>query len=256
MTGAVNESTLDNFEFRVIAPNDYDAIKALHEEFFPVRYSDHFFHQSCLSIGFKGGQLFTSLCVNKSTNQVIGFIFAQILPEYGCEDSGLLGNSTPRSSSALKQEQHDSPNTSSNYVCYILTVGLKPEYRRTGLGSELLRRCIAYAETNRYCGAVYLHVIESNPAAIAFYKKNGFLHFRTLDAFYSINGSDHTALLLIIYINSYQGPAWHRLYTSIHQTVKNVMDWIVFSMGFSRGSGASFATDGGDAPNIRGSSSV
>ena len=54
----VGSSEEEEFEYRVIQPGDYETIKSLHEEFFPVRYSDKFFRDACVGIGFRGGELF------------------------------------------------------------------------------------------------------------------------------------------------------------------------------------------------------
>lgn len=98
-------------------------------------------------------------------------------------------------------------------MAYILTLGTLPEYRRLGLGKLLLRKCVLLAlwkckegallllshtltthgpfqcttptrardaiDSPR-CGAVYLHVITYNEAAIQFYSANGFKRLRTL----------------------------------------------------------------------------
>jgi ribosomal protein S18 acetylase RimI-like enzyme len=205
------------YEYRVIQPGDYATIKSLHEEFFPVRYSDKFFRDACVGIGFRGGELFTCLCVHKASQEVVGFLLAQLLPEHENEDPGLLG-----SSSVASLHSH-------SLVCYILTLGVKDAQRRTGLGSVLLQRCITFAESNRHCGAVYLHVIHNNPSAIAFYKRNGFLHLRTLRGFYMIAGQQQTAFLLILYVNSYPPPLWYRLFTGWSRAVDGLLSFFGLS---------------------------
>ena len=56
-------------------------------------------------------------------------------------------------------------------VVYVLTLGTVAKYRRRGVSTELLRRCLARAEAEPRCGCVYLHVITYNAAAIAFYER-------------------------------------------------------------------------------------
>jgi len=204
-----------------------------------VRYSDRFYRDGCLVLGFRGGPLYTCLCVERSSQRVIGFIFAQIQPESEIQDKGLLGSQLPSTSTSIdkheeEQKRHKTSNGSSlvlgkghsRSLCYILTLGLTAAYRRSGLGSLLLERCVAYAQSNKSCGAVYLHVIHNNPSAIAFYKRNSFIHLRTLGDFYVVNGESHTAFLLILYINNFQSPIWHRLLLNVRSAVGGVWGWI------------------------------
>jgi len=246
-----NPESGDGFAFRSIDPTDHDVIKALHEECFPVKYSDRFFRDACMGKGFRGGDLYTCLCVEQATQRVVGFIFAQIQTETEAEDKGLLGARSPgnllmptsgggvggaqqqqqqQQQEQQQQQQQQQQNSASSpsgarYVCYILTLGLVTSYRRSGLGSQLLEHCVNHARANPNCGAVYLHVIHNNPAAIAFYKRNDFLHLRTLSHFYVINGESHTALLLIFYINNFSRPAWHRLLLSVRSVFDGVVFW-------------------------------
>lgn len=129
--------------FRQIQESDFDQIKALHEDFFPVRYADSFYVDSCKGLGVHGAPLFTSIAVGNSGN-IVGFIFAQFIHVDECEHV-LLDR-----------------NCSVSEVCYILTLGLKQSHRRTGLGSQLVANCISHAKQNQECGAVYLHVIHYN----------------------------------------------------------------------------------------------
>ena len=229
------------YSFRVIAPNDNDRVKSLHEECFPIRYSDRFFRDACLGIGFEGGNLFTSLAVLRTTGEVVGFIFAQIMPESECGDSGLLDRKTHHNGGNLTNNNNGGKNSSNksntedmSFVCYILTLGLKREYRRGGLGSKLLAQCLAYAESNRYCGAVYLHVIHNNPSAIAFYRRHDFIHFRSLNSFYSIDGVNHTAYLYILYINDYQAPLLYRLLNKVQTGIGIVLTWFAQTLGMDK----------------------
>lgn len=81
-------------------------------------------------------------------------------------------------------------------VCYIMTLGVAPRFRRRGLASDMLRRTILHAETRgaglvRVSAArpahpasdppplllpaqIHLHVIVTNPVALGFYQKHGF----------------------------------------------------------------------------------
>ena len=135
-----------HIKFREIHPDDFDQIKKLHEELFPVRYSDSFYTDACQKRGINGGQLFTSIAVD-SDNIIIGFIFAQFIDTKECEHSDIFRR-----------------NSKATELCYILTLGLKTTHRRSKLGSKLVTHCVDYAKGNLACGALYLHVIHYNVA--------------------------------------------------------------------------------------------
>jgi ribosomal protein S18 acetylase RimI-like enzyme len=126
-----------NVKFREIIDDDFDVLKSLHEEFFPVRYADSFYKEVCEHRGVNGGTLFTRVALSASNNEVIGFVIAQLFPMNECDDKDLFTFGYEAKS-----------------VCYILTLGLKKDYRRIGLGSKLISFCIDYSCSNPYCGAV------------------------------------------------------------------------------------------------------
>lgn len=76
------------------------------------------------------------IAVNRATQEMVGFILAQFIPAQKAEDTQLFYGSGPL------------------YVCYVLTLGLVERYRRSGMGSILLRNCINQAKMNPDCGAV------------------------------------------------------------------------------------------------------
>jgi ribosomal protein S18 acetylase RimI-like enzyme len=156
-----------SIHFRPICASDFQEIKALHEEFFPVKYSDSFYKEACQSIGINKSHLFTAIAMD--SNKIIGFVFAQFIPLSESEDRSLVKS-----------------NAKYLDACYILTLGIKPEYRRTGLASKLLLQCIDYAKLNKQCGVIYLHVIRGNTSAISFYEKNHFEFFREIAGNYNL----------------------------------------------------------------------
>jgi len=60
-------------------------------------------------------------------------------------------------------------------IFYIMTLGTVSGYRQFGIGTALVQRVILHAEQDSKCGAVYLHVITYNQAAISFYEKLQFV---------------------------------------------------------------------------------
>ena len=76
--------------FRSIEVSDFQAIKQLHEAFFPICYSDKFYEDACNGIGFDGETLFSRIVVSPS-GEMIGFVLAQLLAYPSrCEDRDLF----------------------------------------------------------------------------------------------------------------------------------------------------------------------
>jgi [ribosomal protein S18]-alanine N-acetyltransferase len=71
---------------------------------------------------------------------------------------------------------------------HVITIDIRADQRRTGLGSHLLR---AAEERLRALGkeAVALEVAVDNPAAITFYNRHGFTLVKTMPRYYN-NGVD------------------------------------------------------------------
>jgi ribosomal protein S18 acetylase RimI-like enzyme len=209
-----------NIKFRAIRKDDFQCIKRLHEEFFPVKYSDEFYRDACIGIGVNDSPLYTCLAVKETVNsvglssssegksrkgvdEIVGFIFAQFIPYERSEDKDIIllkaGSGNNNKKTAVPYDSNNdemdiqqsatnrnvfwksssaSSSSSDLELFYILTLGVRKEYRRLGLASQLLKNCIDFAGQNPHCGCLYLHVIQSNPAAIAFYEKNMFARFK------------------------------------------------------------------------------
>eukprot|EP01041_Mallomonas_annulata_P003469 gene3469-6900_t len=208
----------DNFNFRELRVYDKLALKSLHEELFPIKYSDSFYDDACCGKGLYGKELFTSIVtVNVDEKEVLaGFILAQFMSIQQCDDTGMFG---------ICGEPKE--------VCYILTLGLQPSYRREGLGQRLIGQCCEYARGNPVCGAVYLHVIHYNRVAILFYEHMAFEFIKELKDFYALPEGRHSSYLYAFYMNGYSPPLGARLFNSISRMVVNGSSSI--SRCFSRG---------------------
>lgn len=190
--------------FRGVERDDVQELKDLHMECFPIQYDDIFFENICNGKGFKNASLYTQVAVELESSTIVGCILGQFSKSTKCEDNGFF--------SELKNQAKD--------VFYVLTLGLRNEYRRSGLGTALLLESLNYAKKNNDCGAVYLHVIHYNKAAMKFYEKNGFIFLRELDEFYVIEKIQHSAYVYILYMNGFGPP----LLTKIFQKAKIITD--------------------------------
>lgn len=130
-----DESHID-LTFRPVSVVDHDQLKAIHDDLFPVKYSDRFFTEAVNGRGLKGGQLYTLIALR--ADKIVGFIMAQFLECRTSDDTVDLF------------ESGEEPQE----VFYILTLGLTRDHRRCGLGSELVHRAVEHARLNKNCGAV------------------------------------------------------------------------------------------------------
>jgi ribosomal protein S18 acetylase RimI-like enzyme len=72
-------------------------------------------------------------------------------------------------------------NRSSDGLSWIATIGILPEYRRRGIGRELLRACEAKLKTAR----IRLSVRASNAGAIRLYEQERYEHREVWPGYYS-----------------------------------------------------------------------
>jgi ribosomal protein S18 acetylase RimI-like enzyme len=187
-----SDTFLDGFKVRCIEPRDLPVVKELHEEFFPVRYQDEFYDSAVQGVGMRGMALYSRIIItDDASEKIVGFVLAQFLDSEFCDERSLF---------------YGSANAAPNQLFYILTLGVRREYRNRGIATALIEGCSEYASANLECGLVrillismffiyatlftrlticiytkvYLHVITYNDSAIRLYKSCDFQHLRTL----------------------------------------------------------------------------
>jgi ribosomal-protein-alanine N-acetyltransferase len=74
-------------------------------------------------------------------------------------------------------------------VGHVVSIGVLPDYRRLGIGSELMNRAMETLKNIYKCSEVYLEVRVSNEAAINFYDRLGFKIDRVIKHYYK-DGED------------------------------------------------------------------
>jgi ribosomal protein S18 acetylase RimI-like enzyme len=120
---------------------------------------------------------------NGKRQRIIGFVLAQFVDIDSVDEKYLIG-SHPTGPPSTHTHTRTPTNTTSNVcteLCYILTIGVRPQYAKLGLASKLLEGCVEYGRRSRSCGAIYLHVIHYNMPAINFYEKNQFEFFKEIE---------------------------------------------------------------------------
>lgn len=122
---------------RPVRPDDFAALKAMHIQLFPIIYSDEFFAKAVCGIGLFNRPLFSLIATSlQDTGEcVVGFLLAQMIARSDIEEGDVLEGCCSE-------------------ACYILTLGLDPARRRSGLGCELLGHCVNFARSSPSCGMV------------------------------------------------------------------------------------------------------
>lgn len=179
--------------FRAMRTSDLNEIRALHEEWFPVRYS-YAFYEAAVRHRMVGTNepLFTLVAEIDAgpRRQIIGLVTAQLTNTKGCGDEDTL----------FQPRANFTPHETSR-VMYVLTLGSHSRYRRRGIARELLARCIARAHAEPPIGAVYLHVIAHNHAAIRFYRANRFQCLGEIADYYRIDGILYNCFVYAYYLD-------------------------------------------------------
>ena len=74
-------------------------------------------------------------------------------------------------------------------IGHIVSIAVLPEYRRMGIGTELIIRALNSLKNDYKCRSVYLEVRVSNIGAINFYRRLGFKIDRVIKGYYK-DGED------------------------------------------------------------------
>jgi ribosomal protein S18 acetylase RimI-like enzyme len=243
-----------SIHFRPLRESDRDEIKKLHEELFPVDYTDHFYDTVVKNLGMDDKPLFSCIAVaqrddeNDDEEHLHQTLFDsnlkhdawKILAEYMGVDEiqgdGLYDKWTSSCSTVLQGEtivgcvvgtfidvENAPPDIVSELVLnptrhtkmfYIMTLGSSEAFRKRGLGSKLIQDCIDVVEGIDNCGVIYLHVITYNDAAIRFYERLGFHRIQQIKEYYTINGEKFDCYLYARFANGKYPYMYNHYYRS------------------------------------------
>lgn len=167
---------------RRLRPSDRRRAVALHERCLPVRYDADFYRRATT------GRLLTVACEREG--EIVGIVVARVQSQ-----------AQRTSDSALVE-----PTVWGGELLYLMTVVVEPEHRRCGIATLLISRLVCDAcKRFENLQAVFLHVLDTNWAALRFYEAGGFHRHETLRHYYRIQGMPRNALVLVKYLNS-SGP--------------------------------------------------
>ena len=199
-TQTQTQTTPCDYQFRRIQPTDRQRIQELHETWFPVQYQAEFYDELVHGKMCRSGEdLYTNLVVSQEDPfEIRACLVAAVVP------STRLNKATRRL--ILPDPQQHAR------ACYIMTLGTVHEHRQAGLATQLIQQCFQeVVERDTGCGALYLHVITSNPQAIRFYERLGFWKVQEIPDYYHIDEQYHNCYLYAKYFhgkNRYRMGGW------------------------------------------------
>eukprot|EP00980_Cylindrotheca_fusiformis_P019727 scaffold6898_cov123-Cylindrotheca_fusiformis.AAC.4 len=155
--------------YRPILPKDRLRIQELHEEWFPVAYQEEFYDNLVHGKMFQTNDpLYTNLVCDEDDD-----IKACIVGMF--VKGGILNHASRQLLLPDWPSRHDN-------VFYIMTLGTVPEFRHEGLATSLIAELEQIVKEDQGCGAMYLHVITSNKAAIRFYERLKFWRVQEIES--------------------------------------------------------------------------
>jgi ribosomal protein S18 acetylase RimI-like enzyme len=201
--------------FRSVGPQDRVEIQRLHEIWFPVLYHDDFYDDLAAGReGHFGEPLYSCLVVNNGRRQMNHH------PQVNDTNNGssqlkqhdtdqiiasVIGTFVPASSLAESLRSVLLSDEKYSKLFYLMTLGCREEYRKEGWATTLVQRSMQHAMQDDRCGAVYLHVITYNYAAIRLYERLGFYRIKEIVNYYSIEGKKYNCFLYAKYLNGNRG---------------------------------------------------
>ncbi|KAJ1639525.1 acyl-CoA N-acyltransferase, partial [Pavlovales sp. CCMP2436] len=145
-----------------------EVLRDFHEAIFPVRFEYDFFSQ------LAAGRLHTLGAYSGEDAQLIGIVVWDFVTSAQADEmdgpllSRLVGSGVAPGGLAL----------------YIMTLGVRVDLRRRGLGRRLLQECMDSARARAGCVCAYLHTLSTNERAIRMYEKALFLRLHTVRRYY------------------------------------------------------------------------
>ena len=169
-------------------PTDAPALRSAHTSLFPVDYEDAFYDAVLASTGGVFGLL--AEAAGGGDGRLAGFVTArlQCASNVDAHDAAALGFPPrppdwppPRGpGGGLSDPSPHRPD-----AVYLLTLGVAPPFRRSGLARALVAAALARGAAAG-CRLAYLHAATFNDAAAGLYAGVGFAHVATFPSFYTI----------------------------------------------------------------------
>ena len=186
--------------YKAIGLDDYEEVKKLHKEWFPVPYNEEFyeniFKKNNGQYDTVGAYYPLDIGEGKIKNVLLGLIIIQwrYVNKYFFDIVGKEVSEEINRSIDYEEEISFLFTKYPSYFClYVMTLGVIDECRKMNIGTKLLKSVLNYGINVPYCLGVYLNVIENNFSGIKFYEKNGMTKTKHLTDFYEIDGKKYNS---------------------------------------------------------------
>ncbi|KAK5967494.1 N-acetyltransferase domain-containing protein [Trichostrongylus colubriformis] len=155
--------------YRELTINDFEALKQLGGQCLPLPYPDSYW----LSIATDENTHYSLGAYNRE-NKLVGSI-------------GVIRNVRDFFTLQYLHPEEQKLVNDFRKTCYITTLIVAPEYRKIGIGTQLLQRAstVLLQEGSQL---IYLHVLHTNLPAIRLYEKMGYERVAEIPNYYTING--------------------------------------------------------------------
>jgi ribosomal protein S18 acetylase RimI-like enzyme len=213
--------------FRTIEPSDRIAVQRLHEAWFPVNYGDDFYDDLVAGRPTSFGEPFYS-CVVATTNSQTESDEEACTLRHNTSDIVACVIGTFLNTSRLPDTLQTllvSDKRRYSRLFYIMTLG--STQRRRGWGTTLVQLCLDRAMRDAHCGAVYLHVLTKNYAAIRLYEKMGFTRVHEVENYYWIDGQYYNCFLYAKFLSGNKGPNRRGVFSRVTETFAAVWQLLI-----------------------------
>jgi len=183
---------INKIYYKPLGPNDYEEVKNLHKEWFPVAYPEQLFSDSLL---YNQGAFLTQgafyFLEEEKKEVILGLIISrwEYVNKYFFDMVGNNKNILNEINNEINYEDEAILFLSKQkyYSCiYIASLGVIDECRNMKIGTNLLKDLMNYVIYFPFCTGIYLNVITDNFSGKKFYEKNGLKCCYTFKNFYTI----------------------------------------------------------------------
>ena len=183
---------INKIYYKPLGPNDYEEVKNLHKEWFPVAYPEQLFSDSLL---YNQGAFLTQgafyFLEEEKKEVILGLIISrwEYVNKYFFDMVGNNNNILNEIDNEISYEDEAILFLSKQkyYSCiYIASLGVIDECRNMKIGTNLLKDLMNYVIYFPFCTGIYLNVITDNFSGKKFYEKNGLKCCYTFKNFYTI----------------------------------------------------------------------
>ena len=197
--------TSDNITYKPLSSENFEEVKFLHKEWFPIDYHDNYYKnvldKNNAYYYFTIGAF--SKIYDNETNKESEIIVGLALCEWISLSSEVINHIGQEAYQEIIENVNYKEEVKSYLSCeyfkiaYIMTIGVMDEYRKMKIGTNLINKVNEIAINDNLCVGIYLDVVHYNYGAIKFYQKNEFKKVAVIKRYYNINKNKYDAYVFL-----------------------------------------------------------